>query len=628
MTTTDRRYGVAAGVAIKAPVLAATTANITLSGEQTIDGVSCVTDDRVLVQNQTTASENGIYVVDTGSWSRAADFDGPYDVVYGTIIPINDGSVNAIRMRRVTNTGTITLGSTSLTFGNALYNNASGIQFLPAETGGVATTVDNALSVYLNVYKFLTETQIADVEARTKTLDLSTAMQAADTAAAVLGRILYFPAGAYNYSTTIAKNNNTIWVGDGEDEGGLLGTELYYTGTSDAVQVNNTINQSNNGCYAIHDMAIVCATATTGKAAFADVGSSHVTFRRARFVGNKYGLILDQSELVEVSKCGFASCGTGGLWLVNGADHTVGASGNYTNRITVEKCQFNLASTAGIYGIIDDGGLSHTFRDNNFNGCDVQMRIAGMQGGLVIEGNQMEGSGTCGIQFKSTTLSNAAAVTINQTASVRENYMTGDATACVTFEASCLKFLELVGNTFNCDSPTIPATAPGSYVNSVVAYNNINVGTGGLPFNNVNVGTHNSSIAAWTPTWTASGTAPAIGDATVLKDYTRNGNAVTLSFSVVFGASSTFGTGVYSFALPCAHVGSAAAIGSAILIDSSTSNIYSAVVYVGPGASTAQIYITASGATTPVGAAIPFTWAQSDGIYAQVTINGDVNTVV
>ena len=502
------------------------------------------------------------------------------------------------------------------------------VGFLQAGTGAVATTVEKTLSVYLNVYQFLTAAQIADVEARTKTLDLSTAMQAADTAAAVQGRILYFPAGAYNYATTIVKHNKTIWVGDGEDEGGLLGTELYYTGTSDAVQVNNTINQSNNACYAVHDMAIVCSTATTGKAAFADVGSSHVTFRRARFVGNKYGLILDQSELVEVSKCGFASCGTGGLWLVNGADHTVGASGNYTNRITVEKCQFNLGATAGIYGIIDDGGLSHTFRDNNFNGCDVQMRIAGVQGGLVIEGNQMEGSGTCGIQFKSTTLSNAAVVVINQTASIRENYMTGDATACVTFEASCLKVLELVGNTFNCDSPTIPTTAPGSYVNSVVAYGNVNVGTGGVPFMNVNVGTVSGNVPAWTPTWTSSGTAPAIGDATVLKDYIRNGNAVTLSFSVAFGASSTFGTGQYSFALPCAHVGSAAAIGSAILIDSSTSNIYTASVYVGPAASTAQIYVTASGATTAVGAAVPFTWAQSDSIFAQVTINGGVNTVV
>lgn len=55
-------------------VRAATTANITLSGPQTIDGVSVVAGDRVLVKDQTTQSENGIYVVETGAWSFASDY--------------------------------------------------------------------------------------------------------------------------------------------------------------------------------------------------------------------------------------------------------------------------------------------------------------------------------------------------------------------------------------------------------------------------------------------------------------------------------------------------------------------------------------------------------------------------
>jgi hypothetical protein len=57
----------------KQAVRARTTANITLSGEQTIDGVSAVNGDRVLVMNQTTGSQNGIYVVSTGAWSRSTD---------------------------------------------------------------------------------------------------------------------------------------------------------------------------------------------------------------------------------------------------------------------------------------------------------------------------------------------------------------------------------------------------------------------------------------------------------------------------------------------------------------------------------------------------------------------------
>ena len=116
MTQVDRLTGLASTVALKAPVRAATTANITLSGEQTIDGVAVVADDRVLVQDQTTASENGIYVASTSAWERAVDFDGADDVVTGTLVTCNEGSTNAYGVFRVTTSGDIVPGTTSLTF--------------------------------------------------------------------------------------------------------------------------------------------------------------------------------------------------------------------------------------------------------------------------------------------------------------------------------------------------------------------------------------------------------------------------------------------------------------------------------------------------------------------------------
>ena len=143
--STDRRFGVNSGAAIKVPVRAATTANITLSGEQTIDGIACVTGDRVLVQNQTIATDNGVYDVDTGTWTRSADIDGSYDVVEGTVIPINEGTTYGVRARRVTNTGTLTPGSTAFSFGDTLYSSADGIQFLQSGTGATATTVQAEL---------------------------------------------------------------------------------------------------------------------------------------------------------------------------------------------------------------------------------------------------------------------------------------------------------------------------------------------------------------------------------------------------------------------------------------------------------------------------------------------------
>ena len=59
------------GLSWKTPAKAATTANITLSGPQTIDTVSVVAGDIVLVKNQSNAAENGIYQVQSGSWTYA-----------------------------------------------------------------------------------------------------------------------------------------------------------------------------------------------------------------------------------------------------------------------------------------------------------------------------------------------------------------------------------------------------------------------------------------------------------------------------------------------------------------------------------------------------------------------------
>lgn len=119
-TTEDRRFGVNSGQAIKVPCKAATTAPITLDGEQTIDGIACTSGDRVLVKDQADASENGIYVVDTGAWSRAPDFDGADDVVQGTMVRIVSGTQSGDTLWGVTTSGTITPGTTELAFTTAI----------------------------------------------------------------------------------------------------------------------------------------------------------------------------------------------------------------------------------------------------------------------------------------------------------------------------------------------------------------------------------------------------------------------------------------------------------------------------------------------------------------------------
>lgn len=118
--TQDRRYGVIGSVAIKAPCAAASTGNLTLSGTQTVGNVALVTDDRVLVKSQTDASENGIYDVDTSSWTRSYDFNGNYDVKQGSLIYVTAGTSATKGLWTVTSDDPITIDTDDITFASVL----------------------------------------------------------------------------------------------------------------------------------------------------------------------------------------------------------------------------------------------------------------------------------------------------------------------------------------------------------------------------------------------------------------------------------------------------------------------------------------------------------------------------
>ena len=84
---------VAQGLNTKAAVLCATTANITLSGEQTIDGVT-TSASRVLVKNQSTASQNGIYLSGSGAWTRTTDAN-TWNQLISAYVFVETGSTQA-----------------------------------------------------------------------------------------------------------------------------------------------------------------------------------------------------------------------------------------------------------------------------------------------------------------------------------------------------------------------------------------------------------------------------------------------------------------------------------------------------------------------------------------------------
>lgn len=100
----------------KQSVRAATTANITLAGTQTIDGVNLVSGDRTLVKNQNAPAENGLYVVQGGGWIRTGDADSNADVTPGLAVAVEEGTLQGDTVWKLTTNAPIALGTTGLTF--------------------------------------------------------------------------------------------------------------------------------------------------------------------------------------------------------------------------------------------------------------------------------------------------------------------------------------------------------------------------------------------------------------------------------------------------------------------------------------------------------------------------------
>ena len=106
---------VAQGLSVKTAVRVATTANITLSGTQTIDGVVLIAGDRVLVKNQSTTTQNGVYDVAAGAWARSTDSDTGSELVNAFYFVTLGTTLQATGWTQST-PGPITIGSTAIVF--------------------------------------------------------------------------------------------------------------------------------------------------------------------------------------------------------------------------------------------------------------------------------------------------------------------------------------------------------------------------------------------------------------------------------------------------------------------------------------------------------------------------------
>lgn len=136
---------VASGLDIKKSVRVATTTSGTFATsfapDQTIDGITLTSGNRILLKDQTTASENGIYTVNpSGAPTRSSDANNSEDVTAGMFMFVEEGAINGDKGFVLTTNDTITLGTTDLSF-----TQFSGAGQITAGTG--LTKTGNALNV-------------------------------------------------------------------------------------------------------------------------------------------------------------------------------------------------------------------------------------------------------------------------------------------------------------------------------------------------------------------------------------------------------------------------------------------------------------------------------------------------
>ena len=129
------------------------------------------------------------------------------------------------------------------------------------------------------------------------------------------------------------------------------------------------------------------------------------------------------------------------------------------------------------------------------------------------------------------------------------------------------------------------------------------------------------AFGAWnsfTTTWSAAGTAPVIGNGTIVSSYSQIGKTVNFRILLTAGSTTTFGTSLYYFTVPvtaaAAAAGSFTPIGNAMASDTSASSWYEATTIL---ANTGQVVVRYQ-TTSLFGQLTPFTFANTDII----AING------
>lgn len=343
---------------IKIPVRAASTANIaTLAGgaPNTLDGVTLAANDRLLLKDQTTASQNGLYVVTTlgtganGTWTRATDADGAGELIAGSLVVVQEGTAAADSIWELSTDGAISIGSTALTFTRKDITSARQIQPVSASVASNALTITaSALSL---------DFRSATLGSGTVTTVSGTPSNLVVPSSATLGTI----SGVTHRLLVLAINNaGTIELavvnpgGIALDECGVISTTAISSGSNSAGVAYSTTARASVPYRIIGFLDISEATAGTWASA-------------PTVIQGAGGLAKMQSTLLQGAAVNTTS-GTS-IDFTNIPD--------YATRITIG---FNGISTSGTSNPVIRLGTAAGIQTSTYNGGTYGGQAAGSQG--------------------------------------------------------------------------------------------------------------------------------------------------------------------------------------------------------------------------------------------------------
>lgn len=232
--------------------------------------------------------------------------------------------------------------------------------------------------------------------------DDTAAIQAAiDFIDSLGGGTLYFPEGWYRITSYLTLCKNLRVVGAGRKAAFIATAMTGQAGATAGETVRNGSafygNWPSNTSTPVHvtveHIGFWCVNPVNQGAAFYDNCGTTVTLTDCQIEGFRYGVVFDQTELGDINCCEFKlqADGGAGVYLVNGPTLTPGNLTTVTNRISVTRCQIN--EYPDTYGILDEGGYTHSFIDNNYNGCLTHIYLGGVQAFQVIGGEFEASSG-------------------------------------------------------------------------------------------------------------------------------------------------------------------------------------------------------------------------------------------